>query len=78
VPYVGKRWVHQVDGYDRERGISSWTKNYTTALERTDPAALQRRYSYHDPIRTLPAAGQAWWREQAKVADPLVLSALGA
>ena len=78
VPYVGKRWVHQVDEYDRERGISYWTKNYTTALDRNDPAALSQRYSYHDPIRTLPAAGQAWWREQARVADPLVLSALGA
>ncbi|HVE64888.1 MAG TPA: lysine 2,3-aminomutase, partial [Mycobacteriales bacterium] len=28
VPFVGKRWVHQVDDYDRERGISYWTKNY--------------------------------------------------
>jgi lysine 2,3-aminomutase len=78
VPYVGKRWVHQIDEYDRERGISYWTKNYTTALDRDDPAALQRRYSYHDPIRTLPAAGQAWWREQSRAADPLVISALGA
>jgi lysine 2,3-aminomutase len=25
VPYVGKRWVHQVAEYDRERGISYWT-----------------------------------------------------
>jgi lysine 2,3-aminomutase len=78
VPYVGKRWVHQVDQYDRERGISSWTKNYTTALDRDDPAALQRRYSYHDPIRTLPAAGQAWWRDRARAGDARQLSALGA
>ena len=69
VPYVGKRWVHQLDEYDRERGISYWTKNYTTALDRGDPAALQRRYSYHDPIRTLPAAGQAWWRDRARAGD---------
>ena len=27
VPYVGKRWVHQVTRYDTERGISYWTKN---------------------------------------------------
>ncbi|MFN2594129.1 MAG: KamA family radical SAM protein, partial [Actinomycetota bacterium] len=33
VPYVGKRWVHQVDSYDRTLGISYWTKNYRTALE---------------------------------------------
>ena len=65
VPYVGKRWVHQVDEYDRERGISYWTKNYRTAHDRTDPEALRRRYEYVDPIRTLPAAGQQWWRAHA-------------
>src|SRR5262245_41243256 len=27
VPFVGKRWVHQLDSYDRDRGISYWTKN---------------------------------------------------
>jgi lysine 2,3-aminomutase len=64
VPYVGKRWVHQVDEYDRLHGISYWTKNYTTALDRADPDALTRRFSYHDPIHTLPAAGRAWWAEQ--------------
>ncbi|HMA48038.1 MAG TPA: lysine 2,3-aminomutase, partial [Frankiaceae bacterium] len=48
VPYVGKRWVHQLDGYDRERGISSWAKNYRTGLEPADPAALERRYEYYD------------------------------
>ena len=62
VPYVGKRWVHQVAEYDRERGISYWTKNYRTGIERTDEAALDRRYVYYDPISTLPEAGQAWWR----------------
>jgi lysine 2,3-aminomutase len=31
VPYVGKRWVHQVARYDAVRGISCWTKNYRTA-----------------------------------------------
>ena len=50
VPYVGKRWVHQVAEYDRERGISYWTKNYRTGIERTDEAALDRRYTYYDPI----------------------------
>ena len=61
VPYVGKRWVHQVAEYDRERGISYWTKNYRTGIERTDEAALDRRYTYYDPIATLPESGQAWW-----------------
>ena len=78
VPYVGKRWVHQVAEYDRERGISYWTKNYRTGIERTDEAALDRRYTYYDPIATLPASGQAWWAEQADAADPRVLSVLGA
>jgi lysine 2,3-aminomutase len=65
VPFVGKRWVHQVAEYDREHGISYWTKNYRTGIERSDPDALTRRYAYYDPIDTLPAAGQAWWREHA-------------
>jgi lysine 2,3-aminomutase len=66
VPYVGKRWVHQVAEYDRERGISYWTKNYRTGIERTDEAALDRRYTYYDPIATLPESGQAWWAERER------------
>jgi lysine 2,3-aminomutase len=65
VPFVGKRWVHQVAEYDREKGISYWTKNYRTGLEWDEPDALERRYEYFDPIHTLPEAGQQWWREQA-------------
>src|SRR5262249_41374729 len=57
VPFVGKRWVHQVARYDRERGISYWTKNYRTALEAADPEALTREYEYFDPIYTLPDSG---------------------
>ncbi|HEV2891204.1 MAG TPA: lysine 2,3-aminomutase [Frankiaceae bacterium] len=68
VPYVGKRWVHQVAEYDRERGISYWTKNYRTSIERDDADALARRYEYYDPIRTLPAAGREWWLRQAEPA----------
>ncbi|TVT53418.1 lysine 2,3-aminomutase [Amycolatopsis rhizosphaerae] len=63
VPYVGKRWVHQLADYDRERGISYWTKNYRTGIEHDDPEALSRRYPYYDPISTLPEAGKHWWRE---------------
>ncbi|MES9540020.1 MULTISPECIES: lysine 2,3-aminomutase [unclassified Actinomadura] len=66
VPYVGKRWVHQLAEYDRERGISYWTKNYRTGLELSDPDALTRRYEYHDPIYTLPEEGQAWWRQRSE------------
>jgi lysine 2,3-aminomutase len=64
VPLVGKRWVHQVEEYDRDKGISYWTKNYRTGIEHDDPEALSRRYPYYDPISTLPEDGQRWWREQ--------------
>ena len=64
VPYVGKRWVHQVAEYDREKGISYWTKNYRTGIEDDVPDALSRRYEYYDPIWLLPESGQGWWREQ--------------
>ncbi|MFL5349232.1 MAG: KamA family radical SAM protein [Hyalangium sp.] len=68
VPFVGKRWVHQVAEYDKEKGISYWTKNYRTAIEANDSDALNRKYEYYDPIDTLPESGQAWWREQPKAA----------
>jgi lysine 2,3-aminomutase len=63
VPFVGKRWVHQLADYDTERGISYWTKNYRTSIEADDPRALERTHEYYDPIHVLPATGQAWWRE---------------
>jgi lysine 2,3-aminomutase len=65
VPLVGKRWVHQVEEYDRARGISYWTKNYRTGIEYDDPAVLSRRYEYYDPIDTLPEEGQMYWRDRA-------------
>ncbi|MGH8793373.1 MAG: KamA family radical SAM protein [Stackebrandtia sp.] len=64
VPFVGKRWVHQLARYDHERGISYWTKNYRTSIEKDDAEALNREYPYYDPIHTLPEAGQKWWRDQ--------------
>ncbi|QKG19336.1 KamA family radical SAM protein [Actinomadura verrucosospora] len=68
VPYVGKRWVHQLSDYDRERGVSYWTKNYRTGLELSDPDALTRQYEYYDPIYTLPDRGREWWRERTEAA----------
>ncbi|HEX8099770.1 MAG TPA: lysine 2,3-aminomutase [Actinomycetota bacterium] len=65
VPFVGKRWVHQVDEYDREHGISYWTKNYRTGIE-DDEEEFNRRYPYYDPIYTLPESGQQWWREHTE------------
>jgi lysine 2,3-aminomutase len=68
VPYVGKRWVHQLAEYDRELGISYWTKNYLTSVDKAEDRgeALQRRYPYYDPIATLPEAGRAWWANQPR------------
>ena len=67
VPFVGKRWVHQLAGYDTEHGISYWTKNYRTSIESTDAEALTRQYEYYDPIHTLPASGQAWWEKHGRL-----------
>jgi hypothetical protein len=50
VPLVGKRWVHQAVRYDRELGISYWTKNHRTVLDSDDPAAPDRRYPFSTPL----------------------------
>ena len=74
VPFVGKRWVHQVEEYDEERGISYWTKNYRNGIEPSaqdgDADVLARRYEYYDPIHTLPASGRAWWSQRREVDEP--------
>ena len=75
VPFVGKRWVHQLESYDTERGISHWTKNYRTSIEATDPEALNRTYEYYDPIHTLPATGQAWWQEHGRLDESALKAA---
>lgn len=67
VPFVGKRWVHQVDSYDRDKGMSFWRKNYRTSIEGSDEQALSREYVYYDPIYTLPESGQQWWRDNTDV-----------
>jgi lysine 2,3-aminomutase len=67
VPFVGKRWVHQVETYDTEKGMSFWRKNYRTSIEARDEQALSREYVYYDPIHTLPESGQRWWRENTDV-----------
>jgi lysine 2,3-aminomutase len=64
VPFVGKRWVHMLTEYDRERGISYWTKNYRTSIESDDAEILGRQHPYYDPIDTLPESGRKWWRKQ--------------
>jgi lysine 2,3-aminomutase len=77
VPYVGKRWVHQIEEYDRIRGISYWTKNYRTSVELEDAGALSRLYEYYDPISTLPPEGQAWWKRHADDSVPTPALAAG-
>jgi lysine 2,3-aminomutase len=76
VPFVGKRWVHMVTEYDRENGISYWTKNYRTSIEDSADDVLNQRYPYYDPIDTLPESGQKWWRKkltaEALAAESLV------
>ncbi|EAP99073.1 L-lysine 2,3-aminomutase [Janibacter sp. HTCC2649] len=67
VPFVGKRWVHQVDTYDRDKGMSFWRKNYRTSIEGSDEQALSREYVYYDPIYTLPEAGRQWWNSNTDV-----------
>ncbi len=57
--------MHQLAEYDRQLGISYWTKNYRTGIELEDPEALDRRYPYYDPISTLGEAGQKWWADHA-------------
>ncbi|HYN37271.1 MAG TPA: lysine 2,3-aminomutase, partial [Actinomycetota bacterium] len=69
VPFVGKRWVHQVDSYDRARGISYWTKNYRTGIEYDDPDALEKPHEYYDPIYTLPEAGRRYWADRVARAE---------
>ncbi|HEX4047918.1 MAG TPA: lysine 2,3-aminomutase [Elusimicrobiota bacterium] len=66
VPYVGKRWIHQLADYDRVKGVSYWTKNYRTGIEADAEDALTRRYEYYDPVYTLPAEGQAFWKKEAE------------
>lgn len=66
VPFVGKRWVHQVHSYDREKGVSHWTKNYLTSIEWDNPEALNQLYEYFDPIDTLPESGQKFWEKEAE------------
>jgi lysine 2,3-aminomutase len=68
VPYVGKRWIHQLADYDKVKGISYWTKSYRTGIEADDENALTRRYEYYDPVYTLPPEGQAFWKKEVEKA----------
>lgn len=62
VPYAGKRWVHQAVDYDHVRGISYWEKNYHTPIEGDSVSPRANRYTFYDPVHTLPEEGKQWWR----------------
>ena len=66
VPFVGKRWVHMANTYDRVKGISYWRKNYRTGIEYDDPEALTRstRTTTRSPRcpRRASATGASSWR----------------
>ncbi len=65
VPFVGKRWVHQLAGVRRGARHLALDEELPH-LDRGDLGdALERTYEYYDPIHTLPAEGQAWWAEHA-------------
>ena len=54
VPYVGKRWVHMTDRYDRDaRHLATGGRTTGPASRPTIPRRLTRHYHYYDPISTL-------------------------
>jgi lysine 2,3-aminomutase len=61
--------VTQLAEYDREKGISYWTKNYRTGIEADDQEALTRRYEFYDPLHLLPESGQRWWMDNGASGD---------
>jgi lysine 2,3-aminomutase len=65
VPFVGKRWVHQVDSYNTERGMSFWRKNYRTSIERRTPSPVARvrllRPHLHPPPGRSGLVARAGW-----------------
>jgi lysine 2,3-aminomutase len=64
VPFVGKRWVHMLDDYDRTKGISYWRKNYRTGIEFDDEAlsASTRTAIHHHAAGGRRVTGASSWR----------------
>jgi lysine 2,3-aminomutase len=73
VPYVGKRWVHQAEEYDRVRGISYWRKNYWTPVDTVNGDPMRHRFAYYDPVGELPEEGQRYWAAQVRDGAPAAL-----
>ena len=60
VPFVGKRWVHQLAVVRRgARHLLLDEELPHLDRGRPTPRRSTRTYEYYDPIHTLPAAGQA-------------------
>ena len=59
VPYVGKRWVHQVSRYDTEPRHLLLDQELPDPVEAGDALALSREYPYYDPIYLLPARARS-------------------
>jgi lysine 2,3-aminomutase len=66
IPYVGKRTVHQADEYDPIRGISYWRKNYWTTVESMIGNPMRNRFSYFDPVASLPNEGRRFWERKRR------------
>lgn len=62
VPFVGKKLVHQASAYDRQTGVSFWTKNYLTSCDDLPGHVREWRQCYCDPIWSLPKEGCEYWR----------------
>ena len=65
VPFVGKRWVHQLADYDKTRGISLLDEELPTSIEADDFDALSRTYAYYD--RSIPSRSRAGSGGQSRV-----------
>ena len=62
VPFLGKKWVHQVAEYDIERGVSTWRASFQPG-----PDDGRVTSQYFDPIHLLPQEGQRWWEKEERV-----------
>ena len=58
VPFVGKRWVHMVARYDRERGVSLWRGHAYYDPIRTLPEAGRRWWAEQEVTLPAQAAGE--------------------
>ena len=63
VPFVGKRWVHQVDSYDPSAECRSGARTTAPRSRRRTPRPCRASSSTTTPSTPCRQAGQDWWRE---------------